>query len=400
MWRSLKSRAFAVSLLLGSIALGAVGCAVQSESAHETAANRTTDAQSPAGPFLAALKPGWNRLQPGGATQCSDGSDYAFFVRAGDPDKLLVFLQGGGACWNLETCDPLLRPTYTINIGDMRPQDFDGVFNYERGDNPFATHTVVFAPYCSADVHIGRATQTYRRSPEQKAKIQAKGEHRGPIPDQFTITHRGFDNVAAVLDWTYAHVRSPETVFVTGSSAGSIPSPYYAMHIARAYPDAQITQLGDGAGGYRRVSQVSNPNASWNTVPIIAKEPAFAGMTDADFNYEQLYIRAAAAAPTIRFNAYDAAEDDVQKRFLELGGVQMPTLKAAITANQNDIRQTVPQFRSYIAGGDSHTILRRPEFYTYRVGDISIRDWIANLAAGQPVENIVCDDCTVAATIQ
>ena len=30
---------------------------------------------------------------------CIAGTDYSVFTRKGDPKKLLIFLQGGGACW-------------------------------------------------------------------------------------------------------------------------------------------------------------------------------------------------------------------------------------------------------------------------------------------------------------
>ena len=30
---------------------------------------------------------------------CIAGTNYSVFTRQGDPKKLLIFLQGGGACW-------------------------------------------------------------------------------------------------------------------------------------------------------------------------------------------------------------------------------------------------------------------------------------------------------------
>ena len=58
----------------------------------------------------------------------------------------------------------------------------------------------------------------------------------------FTVQHKGYINADAVLDWIYAHFFTPVEIFVTGSSAGSIPSPYYAMRIAGKYPDARIAK--------------------------------------------------------------------------------------------------------------------------------------------------------------
>ena len=75
----------------------------------------------------------------------------------------------------------------------------------------------------------------------------------------------------AVLDWTYANVSEPEQIFVTGSSAGAIPSPFYAALIADHYTEATVTQLGDGAGGYRRMN---NDTAPTNLGAPLTSSPA------------------------------------------------------------------------------------------------------------------------------
>ena len=36
---------------------------------------------------LSGLAEGWNVIEPGGDTTCSDGTDYKFFARPGDPEK-------------------------------------------------------------------------------------------------------------------------------------------------------------------------------------------------------------------------------------------------------------------------------------------------------------------------
>ena len=59
----------------------------------------------------------WQEILPAANTTCSDGSPYSFFVRQGDPDKLLVYFQGGGACWFRENCDPQMSPSYRSSIG-------------------------------------------------------------------------------------------------------------------------------------------------------------------------------------------------------------------------------------------------------------------------------------------
>jgi hypothetical protein len=41
---------------------------------------------------------------PGGDCQCSDGSQYSFWVRKADPNKVLFYFRAGGACFTAETC--------------------------------------------------------------------------------------------------------------------------------------------------------------------------------------------------------------------------------------------------------------------------------------------------------
>ena len=40
---------------------------------------------------------GWMKVFAGGGTRCARGGPYAFWIRKGDPQRLLIFFQGGGA---------------------------------------------------------------------------------------------------------------------------------------------------------------------------------------------------------------------------------------------------------------------------------------------------------------
>lgn len=338
------------------------------------------DTVSPPAPEgISQLGQGWTEFTPGGQTTCSDGSAYKFFVRPGDPEKLMVYFQGGGGCWTRQTCDPNLQPTYTVNIAeDFKPWPF-GVFNFENPDNPFRDYSVVMAPYCTGDVHLGASDTVY--PPEDEGQV--------PI----TIHHQGRANAQAVLDWTYANVTSPKEVFVTGSSAGAIPSPFYAALVADQYPNAHIAHLGDGAGGYRRMNGDSRPDEQWGTFDFLNTEAGFETVSPDGFNYEQLYIAAAKAHPDILFAEYDAAQDAVQKRFLALSGAKDVDLMQALQANHADITAAAENFRAFISGGDSHTILLRPEFYSYGTQGTAIRDWVAGLAAHASTANVTCVEC-------
>lgn len=337
--------------------------------------------QSTGTPTEASATPtDWQKISPAANTTCSDGSPYSFFVRQGDPNKLLVYFQGGGACWFRQNCDPQMSPSYSIQVGNIDRANF-GIFNLDNPDNPFKDHTTVFAPYCTADVHMGASDTVYPPVEEGQTDL--------------VIRHQGRANVEAVLQWTYEHVPSPQSIFVTGSSAGAIPSPLYTALIADHYVNARIAQLGDGAGGYRRTNNDSRPDEQWGTFDFVTQEQGFANLRPETMTYESLYIAAAQAHPDITFAEYDAAEDAVQKRFLSMSGQKDVALQQAIEANHADIRREVGNFSSYIAGGDSHTILGRPEFYTLASNGVAIRDWVAALANFETVENVTCAPCDI-----
>ena len=88
-------------------------------------------------PTLNDLDEGWNMLFPGGDTVCSNGNEYAFFVRPGDPKQLLIYFQGGGACWYGEICDVTERPTYDplVDVSDSPALNPAGIFDLENPDD-------------------------------------------------------------------------------------------------------------------------------------------------------------------------------------------------------------------------------------------------------------------------
>ena len=341
-------------------------------------------AQAPLLADFSDLTPGWNTLIPGGDTVCSDGSEYRFFVKQGDPQKVMFYLEGGGACWDGANCDADLRPSYQVNLANTDPSRAHGILAFDQVRNPFADYTVVYAPYCSGDVHLGDS-EMHHDAPA------LEGHPSHPVH----VRHRGWENASAAMDWTFAHVFAPERIFVTGSSAGSIPSPFYAVKIARHYPEAAVTQLGDASGGYRGFANF-NPYDVWSVDQVVADLDHIASIPASEFSFHHLYIAAAQENSNIRYASYDNAEDDVQKQFLALGGTPVDSLQPLLEQNLAEITAALPGFRYYVAGGAMHTILLRPEVYTYEVNGTRFIDWLAGLELGAPVFNVMCDDCSTA----
>ena len=333
---------------------------------------------------FSGLAEGWNVFEPGGDTVCSDGTPYRFHVYQGDPAKVLFYLEGGGACWDSMNCDPDLRPSYTVNLNGINPEGSHGILAMDHPENPFADYTVVYAPYCSGDVHLGDSERRYNAA-----------AMNGHEPHELHIRHRGWVNGSSARTWLYTHVFTPQQIFVTGSSAGSIPSPFYAVKIAEQYPNATVVQLGDGSGGYRGFANFS-PYEVWHVDRVVSDLSHIATIPADQFSFHHLYLAAARENSQIRFASYDNAEDDVQKQFLALGGTPTESLRPLLEQNLQELGAELDAFHYYVAGGTMHTILRRPEVYSYEVNGVRFVDWIAGLARNEPVANVMCSDCNSA----
>jgi pectinacetylesterase len=107
-------------------------------------------------PALGTTPKQWQYV-PVEGTQCMDGSPTGIGVNLGTSGELVIYLEGGGACFNTETCKHVAHPAgwgpdqFGVNIG---PYNI-GIFDRLDDANPFHDATYVFVPYCTGDVHAG-----------------------------------------------------------------------------------------------------------------------------------------------------------------------------------------------------------------------------------------------------
>lgn len=319
----------------------------------------------------------WANIAGGGTTDCSLGTPFNFWVRAGDSTRVAVILKGGGACWTGTNCDVLGQSSFDSRVDSTdNPTGKPGILDLTDTRNPLRDFTLVFVPYCTGDLQLGARTVTYT----------APSTSRGGVRT-YAIHHNGGANVDAVLDWIVKHVRDPRTVVVVGSSGGAPSTPLIAATLAGRYPRARVVQLGDAGGGYR-APEIPSVLASWGATTRLRSDPAYRSVDSASLNFPVLYTEAARVAPRVTFAQYDNAEDRTQLAFLAQLGLQNVSLAPLIAANRADIRRTVPALRSYTAPGSDHTILLRPTLYTLVVDGVPVRDWLAALVAGEPVQNV------------
>jgi len=156
---------------------------------------------------------------------CIAGTEYSVFTKEGDPNKVLIFLQGGGACWqNFYNCN--------VQADDQAPGEqgpFPGVFDSDNPDNPYADYSVVYMPYCDGSAFGGDNDVD---DPTWQAFIEGQlGLPPGSGPS--TRFHRGVRNVSAGMDVaadTFPHARR---ITVMGHSAGGVGVAAFAPFLAR-----------------------------------------------------------------------------------------------------------------------------------------------------------------------
>lgn len=307
---------------------------------------------------------------------CADGSPYSYWIHKGAADKVVFFLQGGGACVDATTCG-FDSPTYRSNLGRRDdPNGFSsGIFDFADARNPLAGYSFVFAPYCTGDVHLGSATHVY-----------------GP---QLTVQHKGSLDATAALKALAAQFPETTQLVVAGESAGSVPTPLYAGLAHDLLPNSAITVLADGSGAYPDDPTVNaRIGALWGTDAAIPPWPENAGLTAAQWGAPDLFVQAHKHDPNIIFGRHDYAFDFVQKIFTGLLGFPANDLLSTIEANGTQIEQGGVDLHSYIAPGQSHTVLSSPGFYTETVEGVPLVNWVSDLIGRRPDPDVRCTACT------
>ncbi|MEL6346080.1 MAG: pectin acetylesterase-family hydrolase [Myxococcota bacterium] len=330
-------------------------------------------------PLVPELSEGWNELPGGGETICSRGDDYAFFVRKGTVNRVVVDFQGGGACWNAGTCG-LADAIFSDSVDGVRDalmntDDHQGIIDTNNEENPFADWYHVVVPYCTGDIHWGDATTDY-----------------GAV----TIEHKGGVNAKAVVDWVADNFIDPEHVFVTGCSAGAYGAIMWTPSLIEAYPNATIAQLGDSGAGIVTADWFAQSFPSWNAESSF---PTWIPALDPSQNDVQgleltdLYTRIGTFYPDVVFSQYNSSADGVQQFFFGVMGGEEDQWRPLMVDSIETIREGTPNFRAYLESADRHCIIPGQATYDVQVGDTRFIDWMTTLAEGGTPEDVACPEC-------
>jgi len=316
--------------------------------------------------------------------------EYSFFVKGGTVNNLVVYFQGGGACWDTLTC--LLYPKnsiYTVDVTDADNPALSpyGIFDLSNPNNPFKDWSFVFIPYCTGDIHLGSKDATYYF----------------PSGQPWTIHHRGFDNFLVVLKWINEKFKKPHEIFVTGSSAGSYGAMSGFPWIKEVYPKSKVSVLGDAGMGV--TPPQFNTRGIWNS----QLPPWIFGQNPPTIPTREIWKAIAEYYPHSKLAEFTNAWDMTQIFFYDfiLQTLELPHGGSCASWNDQmlagvDDKQEAPNYRSYVAAGQIHTILGRPQFYTEDSAGVTLLDWLNAMVDNQggtnghgavPWENVECIEC-------
>jgi hypothetical protein len=340
-------------------------------------------------------------------------TDYSFFILEGNPDKILISLDGGGACWDAASCllSPLApqlfggRPTYSPEVNETvnTISQVGGILDSKNVDNPFSKYTKIFVPYCTGDIHWGSKDTDYSI----------------PLPDgqllQGTIRHRGADNLLAVLDWLEQNgidFEGASDVTVAGASAGGYGANLAFAYVAeKAGSDTRLNLISDSAVGIidtpeaidkpgplpfyaQAIYNSENPGTeSWGVarnlpswvfgphpdafLELSAEKPV--SLVPAFFSALQAY------APDANLASITTNADLVQIGFYGLmkgGSAGLGEIFEwyGQTVGLTQYMAALPNYRSFIEDGACHTfIFTDAEFYHVGANGISVADWVAEM---------------------
>jgi len=263
--------------------------------------------------------------------RCGNGSTLPVLVNrapGGDgTERVLLYLQGGGACWDAQTCFEMAAASHIEDTLDEASLGAEAPSFSRTDGNPWATATWVYVPYCTGDLHAGQRVATYGGR---------------------EVHHVGATNTELVLARLHATVPTPEQVWVAGASAGGYGATLVFWRVRARWPGVRVDALSDSGVPIDVVAdRWSAMLASWDlTFPPGCADcadglsrllPHYAATIDEPYRYGLL--------------AYD--QDAVIALYFGLDGGEVRdrllALRAAMAATEHQ--------RSFVLAGDGHVVL-------------------------------------------
>lgn len=326
-----------------------------------------------------ALKWTW---VPFDGAKCRDGSTAGIAVSPNpDSDKLMIFFEGGGACYNALTCATNPSNYDSSGVSGIT----GGVLDRTQAENPVKDWNMVYVPFCSGDVFGGGAQD-----------VTVDGVTG---PQQFM----GFKNTELFLDRivpTFPHMKQ---VLDTGVSAGGFGSAVSAELLQRKFPPGTDIVLIDDSGPGMSSDYVPkclqhNWRTLWNFDHTFLEECG-ADCPDHDDYSIDWSFHLATKYPSSRGALISSSADPVITIFFGFGAnnctstglTPMPgdQFQAGLLDFRTKIQEKTKNFGTfYINNSNTHTWTHADTFYTVTSAGVRLIDWYKDILDGKPAQQV------------
>ena len=294
-------------------------------------------------------------------SSCANGTPTGIGVNPGTSKRLVIFLEGGGACWSSLTCYAL-KTAQNIETG-FGEADFESRISSVKGSildrddsgNVFKDASLVYVPYCTGDVHAGDREGTY---------------------DGKATKHVGRKNIEAYLKRIVATFDAPERVILSGSSAGGFGAAVNFWRVQEAFGKSIRVDLVDDSGPPFPTSKTkffAEWNAAWDLNGALPPDCA-ACQTDLGATlpyYLQTY-------PSSRYALLSYTEDGVIRQFYQMSA---PDFSAALEDLGTTTFDPSANARMFVVAGSEHTMLGNLAVET---GGTSLSKWLEAMQSDDP----------------
>ncbi|HEX8385798.1 MAG TPA: pectin acetylesterase-family hydrolase [Rubricoccaceae bacterium] len=310
----------------------------------------------------------WTFVNVGGAV-CRDGSPTGFGVRLQEgADDLMIYLEGGGACFN--------NPTCSSNPARFGEADFEalrahrgstGIFSTAEA-NPVGGWNMVYVPYCTGDIHGGRAPDATVPGVEG---VQ-----------QFV----GHENIGRYLALLAPYFGDPDKVLLTGASAGGFGTLVNFAQVADHFDGSDLYLL-DDSGPIFFADDALSPALQhaftrlWRFDRSLPPDAAAVLQPD---GLPGIYAYYSERYPDATFGLTSFLQDETIRYFFGFGQPDGTISGDEFAAGLRDVRENLPaNWGTYYAPGDGHTLTPSPTTYSGSVGGVPLNEWVGDLLHGE-----------------